>query len=114
MALTTKTKVNRFSSWRDYLLPAYLIISALIILLVIYNFITNSIYAVWLQNGANQGYQAAVGQLIEQVKDKCDPVEVTLDNVATVQVINAACIQQASSQQAAPTQIDTLQQEATQ
>lgn len=97
MSLLAKKEESASVSLKKYALPAYIVISALIIIYVVYSIIVGGIYNVGLNNGAQQGYQAAVSQLIEQAsKQDCQPVAINLGDTK-VEVINVACLQGASS-----------------
>ena len=90
-------------SFKKYALPAYIILSALIIIYVVYSMIVGGIYNV----GAQQGYQAAVSQLIQQASQQdCKPVAINLGDTK-VEVINVACLQQAPAQNTASEPVPT-------
>lgn len=43
--------------------------------------------------GVQAGYQTAVGQLVQQIGEKCEPVAINVGETK-VDVINVACLQQ--------------------
>ncbi len=95
MSLMWKTSEASQIPWMKYATPAYIVVSLLIILYFTYNFVVGGVYNIALNNGAQQGYQTAITQLIQQASDeKCQPVEIVLGD-AKVQVVNVACLQQA-------------------
>lgn len=91
MSLTQKEASP--GEWKKALLPLYIVISALFIVFVIYNYIVGGIYTLW----KNTGYQAAIEQLIAQAGAKCEPVAINLwEN--KIEVVNVACLQQTQTQ----------------
>lgn len=101
MAFVTRNKEEGASlEWKRYLLPGYIVVSLLFIVYVVYSTIVGGIYNLGLNNGAQQGFKAAVAQLMEQAGTKCDPVDLTLDN-QKIQIVNYACTQQGAASAAA-------------
>lgn len=95
MALWTKAKEDKkvsFSNIKPFLLPAYLILSAVFILYIAYGYINGVVYRTGLASGQQQWYEAAITQLLQQAGDKCEPVSISLWDAA-VNVINVACLQ---------------------
>ena len=79
-------------SWKKFILPGYIIFSALFIVYVLYGYFGGVVYQSGLQGGYNQWYTQAVQELAQQVGSKCEPVAITLWD-QQVDVINIACLQ---------------------
>jgi hypothetical protein len=54
MSLLSKSENNSSVSWKKYILPTYILVSALFIIYFIYASIVGGIYTVALNNGAQQ------------------------------------------------------------
>ncbi len=98
MSLLQKTDTIA-KPWKKLVIPAYILVSALILVYVGYSYIIGTIY----NSGAQQGYQAAISELIKQTGGKCEPVAITLGETK-VEVVNVACLKQAEGTQAQQTQ----------
>lgn len=94
---TDTKKVNL--NVKPYILPVYIVLSAIFILYITYGFLNGVIYRGGFAAGQQNGYDAALGQLIERAGTQCEPVTINYGENA-VNVINVACLQ-AQPQQAA-------------
>lgn len=97
MSIITKTKKVELANWKSYILPVYVVLTALLIIFLVYNFIVNSVYWTGYNNGAQEWYQTAITQLLQEVSQKCDPVAVNMWET-TVNVINVECLSQQAQQ----------------
>lgn len=111
-----KTKVTDESSKKWFskmILPLYIVLSALFIVYAAYSYLGWVVYNSWVNQGATagqqQGYEAAVVDLMNRVGEKCEPVALTAGDTQ-VDVINVACLQQAPIEQTT----EVTQEEATQ
>lgn len=85
---------------RPFLLPGYIVLSAVFIIYIAYSYFTGIVYQSGILSGQEQGqqagyqvgFEAAIAQLIAQASQQCDPVSITLENQG-VNVINVACLQ---------------------
>ena len=100
-----KTKVTDESSKKWFskmILPLYVVLSALFILYVAYSYLGWVVYNLWLNQGASagqqQGYEAAIVDLMKRVGEKCEPVALTAGETQ-IDVINVACLEQAPVEQ---------------
>lgn len=93
-----KGKVNI----KPFILPVYIILSAVFILYIAYSYATGVVYQSGILSGQEQGqqawyqawYEAAIAQLIQQAGSQCEPVSITLREQG-VNIINMACLQSA-------------------
>lgn len=92
---------EKTSFLKKTVLPAYIILSLLFIGYTGYMYFKTVVYKSWVMAGQNvwvsagqeQGYKAAVQDLIKQVSEKCEPVAINLGETQ-VDVINVSCLQQ--------------------
>lgn len=91
---TAKKKANPLAMICPYLLPAYIVLSALFILYVIYGYLSVSVY----QSGVQAGQQQAVLTIASQsvTEQACQSgVPLNIWNGQTATLINVQCLQQA-------------------
>ncbi len=98
MSLLTKEKGAKLPkvNIKPFLLPAYLVFSAIFILYVIYGYFSNIVYGTGFINGQNQALQA----IINQANKGCETFTLGNPGAAQTQLINVACLQKPSAQAA--------------
>jgi hypothetical protein len=102
MSPLTKAKpVEIKKSYTQYILPAYIIISAIFILLVAYSYFQWVVYNSGTIRGQQQGYEAAYVEIVNAVSQKCEAVALEVWDT-TVSVVNVACLEQPTQAQAVP------------
>lgn len=94
-AKTIKKTTNKYT---QYILPAYIVLSAIFILLVAYSYFQWVVYNSGALTGQKQWYQAAFVEVINAVSKKCEVVTLEVWETA-VDVINVACLNQESTSQ---------------
>lgn len=77
-----------------YVLPVYIVLSAVFILYVAYGYFSGQVYRSGYLTGQQNGYDTAFNQIVERVATKCEPVGINYGNQA-INVINVACLQTA-------------------
>lgn len=80
-------------SYTQYILLAYIIISAIFILMVAYSYFQGVVYKSWSLKGQQQWYEAAYIEIINAVSQKCETVSLNVWET-TVSIINVICLQQ--------------------
>lgn len=81
---------------KKLVLPVYIVVSAVFMLAVIYSYANGVIYKSGLTTGQQQGYEAAVVELAQQISAKCEAVAITVGE-QQINVINTACLQSAET-----------------
>lgn len=106
MSVLTKAKTDVVKkNYTQYILPAYIVVSALFILLVAYSYFQWVVYNSGNLNGQQQGYQAAYVEVVNAVSQKCEAVTLEVwDN--QVSVVNVACLQ--NPEQENPEQVNEI------
>lgn len=95
MSPLTKTKpVETNKNYTQYILPAYIVISAIFILLVAYSYFQWVVYNSWALRWQQQWYEAAYTEVVNAVSQKCEAVSLNVGET-TVSVVNVACLQEA-------------------
>ncbi len=107
MALTRKTTESNLD-WKKYIIPTYIVVSALLLLIVLYWYIVNSIYGAGYNTWAQNWYQSAVSELITEVTKECKGIKVSLWD-SEVEVVNVACLQNNQAAQANQEQLPANQ-----
>ncbi len=92
MALLKKEKEAKASkiSMKSFILPAYIVLSAIFILFVIYGYFRSVVYGGGVAVWQNQALQA----VINQANSSCDAFSLTSLDGSQVQLVNIACLQQ--------------------
>lgn len=75
-----------------YILPAYIIFSAVFIIYMAYWYVNGVVYRSGQLSGQQVGYEAAIKQLMQQVGTQCEPVSINYED-QVVNVVNVACLQ---------------------
>jgi hypothetical protein len=102
MSPLTKAKpVEIKKSYTQYILPAYVIISAIFILLVAYSYFQWVVYNSGALRWQQQWYEAAYVEIVNAVSQKCEAVALEVWET-TVSVVNVACIEQPTQAQSLP------------
>jgi hypothetical protein len=89
-------------SIKPFMLPMYIILSAVFILYIAYSYATGVVYKSGImagqqagqQQAQQAGYEAAIAQLLQQAGSQCEPISISLGE-KQVNVINVACLQAA-------------------
>lgn len=104
MSPLTKAKVLEVEkNYTQYILPAYITISAIFIVLVAYSYFQGVVYNSWALRGQQQWYEAAYIEVVNAVSQKCEAVTLEVWETS-VNIVNVACLQQAPDSQAVPSQ----------
>lgn len=99
MSALTKTKVPEVKKdFLKYLLPAYIVTSAIFILFVAYAYFQWVVYNSGTLRWQQQWYEAAYIEIANAVSQKCESVTLEVWD-ASVSVVNVACLQQAPQEQ---------------
>lgn len=77
---------------KPYILPVYIVLSALFILYAAYGYLRVSVYQAWAQDGYNTAY----GEIINAALDpqSCQGISIPGANSQVVTLINVECLQQ--------------------
>lgn len=104
MSPLTKTKVVEWSkNYKQYILPAYIVVSAIFIILVAYSYFQSVVYNSGVLKWQQQGYEGAYVEVVNAVSQKCEAVTLEVWETS-VSIVNVACLQQAPDSQSIPTQ----------
>jgi len=97
MSPLTKTKTTEsVRNYKQYILPAYIVLSALFIIFIAYSYFQSVVYNSWALRWQQQWYDAAFAEVINAVSQWCQSVELNLWE-ASVNVVNISCIEQAQA-----------------
>lgn len=89
---TTKKTEGIFATLRCYILPAYVVLSALFIIYIAYGYLKVAVY----QTGAQNGYNGAYNEIVRAALDpqSCQGLNIpSSDGQTTVTLINVNCLQ---------------------
>jgi hypothetical protein len=104
MSPLTKAKVlEEKKNYTQYILPAYITISAIFIVLVAYSYFQGVVYNSGTLRGQQQWYEAAYVEVVNAVSQKCEAVTLEVWETS-VSIVNVACLQQTPDAQAVPSQ----------
>ena len=96
--IKTKTSESSFG-WKKFILPGYIVLSALFILVTLYTYFQWVVY----RSGVATWEQQAVQTIMTRVSQKCEAIALTLGE-SQVDIVNAACVQQSGNNAPAPTE----------
>lgn len=75
-----------------YILPVYIILSAIFILYIGYSYFNGMVYRSGFLTGREEGITITINELVQKVGTKCEPVGINYGN-QVINVINVACLQ---------------------
>ena len=101
---TQKKKTNPLVFLKPYILPAYIIFSALFILYVLVGYVKISVY----QSGIQQGYNTVYSEIVATASqpEACQGLTVSAPEGQSVVLINVDCFQSAEPTTPAPLEWD--------
>ena len=75
-----------------YILPLYILLSAVFIAYVAYGYFSGQVYRSGFLTGREEGITITINELVQKVGSQCEPVGINYGN-QVINVINIACLQ---------------------